>query len=103
MFVPSRPSDQGRVAAIAAITHDLADHRDLGALAIFECIAHREFGDDRQEGVGLETRGEVTWRLASGMRIGAQIFNRFSTTANFGAVASQRHSVGAVAKGALTD
>ena len=65
-------------------------------------LASREFGDSRKNGFALETRSEVTWRVSQKTRFGAQMFNRYNTTANFGSFDSQRHSVGAVAKGALT-
>lgn len=65
-------------------------------------IASRDFGANRDNGFVLETRGEVTWRVATQTRVGAQLFNRFGSTAGFGSFASQRHSVGAVTKGNLT-
>lgn len=66
-------------------------------------LASREFGDGRDEGFALETRGEATWKIAADTRLGAQIFNRYNTTADFGSFNTQRHSVGGVIKGGLTD
>ena len=66
-------------------------------------LASSEFGNDRDAGVALETRGEATWRVAENMRAGAQVFNRYNSTANFGTFDTQRHSIGGVLKGALSD
>ncbi|MEM9178459.1 MAG: hypothetical protein AAGA89_02050 [Pseudomonadota bacterium] len=66
-------------------------------------LAAHEFGDGRDDGVALETRGEATWQVATGTRAGAQVFNRYNPTTSFGAFDSQRHSVGGVLKGPLSD
>lgn len=61
----------------------------------------REFGDNRRQGVAIETREELTYKFSSSVRIGAQIFNNYNTTANFGSFASQKHQIGPVLKGKL--
>ncbi|MEP1143248.1 MAG: hypothetical protein ABJH52_05980 [Henriciella sp.] len=66
-------------------------------------LASQELGKDQAAGIGLETRAEATWQIAHDTRVGAQIFNRYNTTADFGSFETQRHSLGAVVKGALTD
>lgn len=66
-------------------------------------LAAQEIGDDRSDGVALETRGEATWRLGSDLRAGAQIFNRYNTTEAFGSFETQRHSIGGVVKGSLSE
>nr|WP_070959911.1 hypothetical protein [Hyphomonas sp. Mor2] len=66
-------------------------------------LASQEIGDDRRDGIALETRGEATWKIGSDTRLGAQVFNRYNTTADFGSFETQSHSVGGVIKGALTD
>ena len=66
-------------------------------------LASHEFGDGRDDGLALETRGEATWQIAEGTRAGAQIFNRYNSTINFGAFDTQRHSVGGVLKGPLSE
>ncbi len=63
-------------------------------------LASKEFGDDRSDGFALETRSEATWKFTPDTRIGAQVFNRYNTTAEFGSFHTQRHSVGGVLKGA---
>ncbi|MEL6859168.1 MAG: hypothetical protein AAFO74_12330 [Pseudomonadota bacterium] len=65
-------------------------------------LASQEIGDERRDGIALETRAEATWRVGSDTRAGAQVFNRYNTTAEFGSFQSQRHSIGAVLKGPLT-
>ncbi len=69
----------------------------------FIVLAAREFGEDRRQGVALETRAEATWRLSADVRVGGQIFNRYNTTADFGSFDSQRHAIGGVVKGPLTE
>lgn len=66
-------------------------------------LASREFGGDRDEGLALESRFEATWRLPSGKRAGAQVFNRYNTTSDFGAFDDQRHSIGGVLKGSFNE
>ncbi|MEO1305592.1 MAG: hypothetical protein AAFV37_11480 [Pseudomonadota bacterium] len=66
-------------------------------------LASQEVGDNRRNGVALETRGEATWRVGPDTRAGAQVFNRFNTTSEFGSFQTQRHSVGGVIKGSLAD
>ena len=66
-------------------------------------LASREFGDDRRDGLALETRWEATWRTASETRVGAQLFNRYNSTSAFRSFDTQRHSAGGVVKGALTE
>lgn len=66
-------------------------------------LASQEVGNDRREGAALETRAEATWKVTPSARLGAQMFNRYNTTENFGSFNTQRHSVGGVAKGALTE
>lgn len=66
-------------------------------------LASREFGKDRDAGLALESRFEATWRLPSGHRAGAQIFNRYNTTSAFGSFDTQRHSIGGVLKGGLSE
>ena len=66
-------------------------------------LASHETGDDSRDGIALETRGEATWRMTSDVRTGVQIFNRYNSTAAFGSFNTQRHAVGGVIKGELTD
>lgn len=66
-------------------------------------LASQEFGDERRNGLALETRAEASWPLAGGTRIGAQLFNRFNRTSRFGSFKTQQHSVGGVFKGDLTE
>ncbi|MEL6686161.1 MAG: hypothetical protein AAFP97_00910 [Pseudomonadota bacterium] len=66
-------------------------------------LATREFGADRESGLALETRGEATWAIGADTRVGLQTYNRYNNTTNFGAFRTQRHSVGGVLKGSLTD
>lgn len=66
-------------------------------------LASQEFGDERRNGLALETRAEASWPLAGGTRIGAQMFNRFNRTTDFGAFKTQQHSVGGALKGDLTE
>ena len=66
-------------------------------------LAARDFGENPGDGLALETRGEATWRIGADVSVGAQVFNRYNTTAAFGSFQTQRHSIGGVIKGPLTD
>ncbi len=61
----------------------------------------REFGDLAGAGASIETRAEATYKLKSGVRVGAQMFNLYGTTANFGSFDDQRHQIGPVLKGRI--
>lgn len=54
----------------------------------------RDIGDNRQQGVIIDAREEVTFRASERVRIGAQTFHAFNTTAHFGSFNSQRHQIG---------
>ncbi len=97
--IPDGNDGPGRVRAAWLNRWRPVDGLDLRLIG----LAAREFGDDRRAGFALETRGEATWRVAPETRVGAQIFNRYNTTADFGSFDTQRHSVGGVVKGALTE
>lgn len=58
-----------------------------------------EVGGLARDGFTLETREELTRKLDNGLRIGAQMFNNFNTTAGFGTFDEQKHQLGVVAKG----
>ena len=66
-------------------------------------LAAQEFGVDRRDGLALETRAEATWRVSSQTRLGAQLFNRYNRVGEFGSFKTQRHSLGGVVKGSLTE
>lgn len=66
-------------------------------------LASHDIGDNSRDGVALETRGEATWRMNPDARAGVQVFNRYNTTAAFGSFNTQRHSVGGVIKGKLSE
>lgn len=61
----------------------------------------REFGDQRKDGVSIETREELTYKLDSGIKVGAQMFNSYGTTDHFGSFDNQKHQLGPVVKGKL--
>jgi len=62
-----------------------------------------EFGDRAHDGVTIETREEITYKLSSGARIGAQLFDNYGTTAHFGSFNEQKHQLGPVFKGKLSN
>lgn len=55
----------------------------------------REIGDRAAEGLLLETRAELSYAATEKVRIGAQIYDNFGSTAGFGPFDAQRHQVGA--------
>lgn len=64
-------------------------------------LVGREFGDLARPGASIETREETTFPLKSRVRVGAQMFNVYGTTADFGSFDEQRHQIGPVVKGRL--
>lgn len=77
----------------------LNDRMELRAILLLG----KEFGDNPRDGVSIETREELTFRLENGLRIGLQALNNFNTTAHVGSFDEQRHQVGPVLKGRLGD
>lgn len=61
----------------------------------------KEIGDLAKDGITLETREEITYAAGNGIKVGAQLLNKFNTTANFGDFDEQRHQIGPVLKGRL--
>ncbi|MEM1397628.1 MAG: transporter, partial [Pseudomonadota bacterium] len=53
-----------------------------------------EFGDDRRNGVLLETRNHLAYRVKPGLRVGVETFNVYGSTAGFRNFNKQRHQVG---------
>lgn len=76
---------------------DLGERWDARANIYFA----REFGDLRKDGVSIETREELTYKLDSGIKIGAQMFNSYGTTDHFGSFDQQKHQLGPIVKGKL--
>ncbi len=62
----------------------------------------REFGDLAAEGFGVETREEATFKVNETLRVGAQIFNNFNTTAHLGSYNEQRHQIGPIVRWNVT-
>lgn len=63
----------------------------------------KELGDNRRDGISIETREELTLKIHPKYRFGLQAFNNFNTTAHIGSFDEQRHQVGPIIKGKLTD
>lgn len=61
-----------------------------------------EIGEASRDGALLEARAETTYKLPNGMRVGAQMFSDFNTTAETGAFDEQSHQLGFVVKGELS-
>lgn len=54
----------------------------------------REIGDNAPGGFVFETREEASLRIRPKVQVGAQVFNNFVTTKNFGDFDRQRHQAG---------
>ncbi|NWG93151.1 MAG: hypothetical protein HXY21_11705 [Parvularculaceae bacterium] len=63
----------------------------------------KELGDNHRGGLSIETREELTLKIHPKYRVGVQAFNNFNTTAHIGSFDEQRHQVGPIVKGKLTD
>lgn len=72
---------------------------DSGPLQIRANIyLSRDVGENARAGLGLETREEATFKIRDHVRVGAQMFNNYNTTAAPGTFNTQRHQIGPVAK-----
>lgn len=92
-FVPidGRPG-RARIALLNSL--DLARNVQLRGDVFFA----REFGDDRAPGIDVETRAEISFPLTASTRLGAQIYDRWNSTADFGSFDEQRHQAGVFAR-----
>lgn len=98
-LIPAQSGHPGRVRVDWLNKIDL-DNRWQARANIY--VGH-EIGDHADDGFTLETREEITYELENGMRIGAQLFDNYNTTAHFGDFDAQRHQLGPVVKGELTE
>lgn len=62
----------------------------------------REFGDSRAAGIDFETRAEISAPATARTRVGAQLYNRWNSTADFGAFDDQRHQAALFVRSRLT-
>ena len=61
----------------------------------------REFGVRAKDGFIIETREEVTYKLPSGLKIGAHMLDNYGASAHFGSFNDQKHQLGPIVKGKL--
>jgi hypothetical protein len=97
--IPLQDGIPGR--ARVAWHNQLAASRQLELRGVI--LVGHEFGDHAKDGVTLETREEMTYKLPSDIRIGAQMFNNYGSSAHFGSFDEQKHQLGPVLKGKLGD
>ena len=57
-------------------------------------LAQVQFGDDRADGLFLQTRSSLRYKINKAVNIQAQAFNFYGSTADFPALRDQVHSVG---------
>lgn len=96
-LIPDGNDGPGRIRLAWINSFDLTEDWEVRA----SLLGAREIGDQAREGVWLETRSEATYGLGGGYRIGAQMFNNYNSTAEFGTWDNQRHAIGPVLKGRL--
>ncbi len=95
--IPLADGQPGRARVDWINTIDLDDRwQARGVLLI-----GREVGAAARDGFGLETRAEATYKFDNGVRLGAQLFDSFNTTASCGSFDEQSHQLGFVIKGGL--
>lgn len=95
------PTEDGRPGRARADWLNSVDFGD-GWQARGDVYLGHEVGDLAKDGFTLETREELTKKLPNGLRLGAQMFNNFNTTAHFGSFDEQRHQLGPVIKGKIS-
>jgi len=97
--IPLQDGTPGRARVAWHNQFALDEHFELRGVILFG----HEFGDKAKDGVSIETREEITYKLPSGIRIGAQLFDSYGTTDHFGSFNDQKHQLGPVLKGKLSD
>ena len=95
--IPLEDGRPGRARIAWHNAYEFENHVELRGVVLFG----HEFGDRAKDGVSIETREEVTYKLPSGLKIGAQMFDNYGTTDQFGSFDAQKHQLGPVIKGKL--
>lgn len=93
--IPVEDGRPGRARIAWLNGFDLSENLDMRANIYFG----HEIGNLAKDGVSIETREELTYKLTSGVKIGAQMFDSYGTTAHFGSFDEQKHALGPVLKG----
>jgi len=83
-----------RFRLVWAAQRNLANGWQLRANA----LVGRQFGRAAAPGVSLETRGQATYSIGSGRRLGVELFSVVRSTANAGSFDDQDHKLGPVFK-----
>jgi len=96
-LIPAEHNRPGHVRAAWINGFDLGD--DWAARA--NVYVGKEIGDLAKDGLTLATREEITYAY-HGVKIGAQLFDKYNTTAHIGSFDSQTHQIGPVLKGKLS-
>lgn len=60
----------------------------------FAVLSGVDFGENSRDGVFLQTRASIMRRLDNGVSLGAEMFNAYGSTSNFGGFEEQRHQIG---------
>lgn len=69
----------------------------------FNALAGRQLGSGAADGVFLETRAQLTYKLDAGPRVGLEMFNDLNTTEDFGGFDEQEQQLGPVLKTGIGD
>ncbi len=71
--------------------------------ARFIVLSGFDFGENSRDGIFLQTRASIAKKLDNGVSLGAELYNFYGSTSNFGGFEEQRHQVGPFASIPLTD
>lgn len=95
--IPLEDGRPGRARIGWHNSYEFENHVELRGVVL---LGH-EFGDRAKDGMSIETREEITYKLPSGIKIGAQAFDNYGTTDHFGSFNEQRHQIGPTIKGKI--
>ena len=84
-----------RVRLVWTAKTDIDDYWQLRT----NLITGREFGEEDGNGLLLEVRGQATYKLAGGHRLGLEFFSDLNRTTDIGGFDDQEHQLGPVLKG----
>lgn len=89
----ARVRDRGRPGLVGV---HWTNHLQLDAdtRVRFLVMSLADVGDGARDGVFFETRADVAHRLASGIEIGVEMYNRYGSTRDFGDFDEQSHQLG---------
>ena len=71
--------------------------------ARISALSSVDIGDDADDGISLQTRGQIYTKIGSGQKLGLELFNAYGSTDNIPDLDDQKHTLGPFVSFPVTD